>query len=104
MTFTDREVYIYKRRQEGQTFESLGKHFGITRERVRQIYQKTLKKIQLLKLRTYIISSYKKHSCTFKFVDLVSSETGRFENVDYAGLFSELRFDELEVKGKIENV
>ena len=36
---------IIKRRFSGETLESVSKSFGLTRERVRQIYEKTIKRI-----------------------------------------------------------
>lgn len=44
---TEREAKIVKmRHQQGMTFESIGKVFGVTRERVRQIEHKALRKLR----------------------------------------------------------
>ena len=46
-TLTEREQkVIYERFQEMKTFEEVGKDFGITRERIRQIEAKALKKLR----------------------------------------------------------
>lgn len=54
----DREISVLKLRSENNTLEQVGKVFGVTRERVRQIEQKAVKKIynrlQLLKVDEYI--------------------------------------------------
>ena len=45
----DREIDILKMRKEKYTLEQIGRKYGITRERVRQIYSKSLKKIKFIK-------------------------------------------------------
>lgn len=39
-----RSYYIYKMHNAGMTYEKLGEEFGVTRERIRQIYEKEKRK------------------------------------------------------------
>lgn len=43
---TDRERDVLKRSRKGETFEQIGKSYGVTRERIRQIHSKATKKQQ----------------------------------------------------------
>ena len=43
---TDRERDVLKRIRKGETFEQIGKSYGVTRERIRQIHSKAIKKQQ----------------------------------------------------------
>lgn len=46
-TLTERErVIVELRFKEGQTYEQVGKAFGVTRERIRQVEQKALRKLR----------------------------------------------------------
>lgn len=36
----ERNLEIYKAREQGKTFASIGRHYGITTERARQIWRK----------------------------------------------------------------
>lgn len=52
---TEREANIVKMRyQQGMTYDSIGKVYGITRERVRQIHNKALRKFRHPSLWRYI--------------------------------------------------
>jgi len=42
---TPREEMVLRLRKERKTLEAIGRHFGVTRERIRQIEKKVLKKI-----------------------------------------------------------
>ena len=62
LVLTEKEAMVIKRRfalqgQPKQTLEKIGKHFKVTRERIRQIEAKALEKIQkhegIQKLRDY---------------------------------------------------
>ncbi len=44
-TLSEREVEIFKLRAQGETLDNIGKMFGLTRERVRQIVKKSMDRI-----------------------------------------------------------
>lgn len=43
---TEREMQIYNLRWQGHTYEELGQIFGLSKERIRQIYSKALSKLR----------------------------------------------------------
>jgi len=48
--FSDKEICIYRARMNNKTLEEVGKEFGVTRERVRQIESKIQDKTKYFKL------------------------------------------------------
>ena len=69
ITFTDTELGVYRaRRIENKTLEEVGKKFGVTRERIRQIGAKMDEKIRNLQLG----------------MSVRITETGRIVNADTA--------------------
>lgn len=53
--FSMKEIQIYKyRRLNQKTLEEVGKEFGVTRERIRQIENKIDDKVKILKLNIII--------------------------------------------------
>lgn len=45
-TTKERNIDIYKAREQGETFVSIGKRYGLSTERVRQIWKKTKRIIE----------------------------------------------------------
>lgn len=43
---TEREMQIYDLRWQGHTYEELGQIYGLSKERIRQIYSKALSKLR----------------------------------------------------------
>ncbi len=55
LVITDREEKIIRLYYiDGKTFEEIGKYFGITRERIRQIHAKAITKLKLFKKYFYV--------------------------------------------------
>lgn len=50
-SFSERDIEIVKKRLRDQTLDSIGKEYGMTKERVRQIYEEVLKKCQEIYLK-----------------------------------------------------
>lgn len=44
----DRNIEIYKARENGETLDSIGKRYGISKERVRQIWRKVKRTVERL--------------------------------------------------------